>query len=283
MTRSFPLPEPDPVEVQTGTTFASLVSLMQRLLAPDGCPWDREQTPQSLCRYVLEEAYEVIDAIEDGDPTLVCEELGDLALQIAFMSELYRVRRDFGPDDVMRGICEKLVRRHPHVFGEESADTKEAVETTWEAIKREEKRDRPLLSGVPRSFPALRRAHQSGSKAARVGFDWPNAEGARRKVTEEFEELEERLATGDPEGVEEEFGDLLFAMTNWGRHLGVEAEGALLAACDKFRERFDEVERRVRANRGDWPRDERGKPTRGVPLEELDAHWDAAKAAKKGG
>jgi tetrapyrrole methylase family protein/MazG family protein/ATP diphosphatase len=277
---SFTLPEPPQLEGQTGDSFSRLVSLMQRLLAPDGCPWDREQNESSLRRYVLEEACEVIDAIDAGDDALLCEELGDLALQVAFLSELARRRRAFGPDDVMLAICTKLVRRHPHVFGAVEATSPDQVEANWERIKLEEKAGRSLLDGVPRSLPALQRASQTSRRAAQVGFDWDDESGARRKVDEELGELDQARATEGAERVAEEFGDLLFAMVNWARHLGVEPEQALRQACDKFRSRFDDVEASVLRARGDWPRDERGKPTKGVPLDELERYWEATKTCE---
>src|SRR5690606_25453098 len=159
--RTFPLESPPPLNDQTGRSFARLVELMQRLLAPDGCPWDREQDERSLRRYVMEEACEVIDAIDEGDDAQLREELGDLALQIAFLAELGRQRSAFGPDDVMHAICEKLVRRHPHVFGSTDAASPAEVEANWEAIKLEETGRRGLLERVPRSLPALRRASET--------------------------------------------------------------------------------------------------------------------------
>lgn len=277
MPRPFDLPEPSLVDQQTGATFASLVALMQRLLAPDGCPWDREQTPESLCRYVMEEACEVIDAIEAGNAEEVREELGDLALQIAFLSELFRARGAFGPDDVMFAICDKLVRRHPHVFADGEARSPEEVEANWDRIKRDEKRTRPLLGGVARNLPALARADRIGRLAATVGFDWDDAEGARQKVMEELTELDQSLSSGDPAWTEEEYGDVLFAMANLGRHLGFEPERALKQALDKFQRRFADVEGAVKAQHGDWPRDDRARATIGVPRDELEAHWEKAK------
>lgn len=259
---------------------------MRRLLAPDGCPWDREQTPESLKRFVLEEAAEVMDAIDDGQPSAVCEELGDLALQVVFLAQLYQDAGEFGPDDVIRGICEKLVHRHPHVFGDGVAETAADVAVTWEAAKRREKGERPLLASIPRNLPALLRAEKLSSAVARVGFDWPDAASARLKVEEERGELERELAaapvatTPSPASVEE-FGDLLFALTSWGRHLGIDPEAALSVACDKFQRRFAVVERCVKENHGDWPRDERMKPTSGLSLDELDGYWEQAKAAEK--
>jgi tetrapyrrole methylase family protein/MazG family protein/ATP diphosphatase len=275
--RPFDVPLAAPLPEQTGAAFSALVALMQRLLAPDGCPWDREQTPESLTRYVLEEACELIDAIEAGNAEAVRDELGDLALQVAFLGELYRARGAFGPDDVMAAICSKLVRRHPHVFGEESVGTSREVEVNWERIKREEKQNRPLLDGIARSLPALLRAEQTSSAVSRVGFDWPDAEGSREKVDEELHELREAIEERSPDAIEEEFGDVLFALVNWARHLGISPERALRRACDKFRQRFDEVEAAVKREHGDWPRDERGRPTRGLSLETLDGYWNRAK------
>ncbi len=291
MSRSFPLPTVPELEKQQGSTISSLVGLMRRLLAPDGCPWDREQTPESLKRYVVEEAAEVLDAIDDADDVSMCEELGDLLLQVVFLTELMRARQAFGMDDVVHGICEKLVRRHPHVFADSDADDAEAVTAQWEAIKRQEKASRPLLGGVPRNLPALSRAFALSRKAAEVGFDWPDAEAALAKVREEQAELAEAVAASEStkshSGAErpsahvvEEFGDLLFAMTNWARHVGIEPESALARAADKFQRRFAHVEERVLQGYGRWPLDERGKPMRGVPLTELDRYWEEAKRAE---
>lgn len=280
MGRTFDLPAEQPLSTQTGDTFAKLVELMRRLLAPDGCPWDREQTYESLRQYVLEEACEVIDAIDTGDPDELREELGDLALQVVFLSELARRDGRFGPDDVMRGICEKLVRRHPHVFGDAEARSAEAVIDNWEAIKREEKGARFLVEGIPRSLPSLERAHRVSQIVARVGFDWPDARGSRQKVAEEISEVDEAIASGRQDRIEEELGDLLFAIVNLARHYGVDPELALRGTTNRFCQRFEHVERRVRTEHGGWPRDERGKPTRGIPLDELDGYWNEAKKDK---
>lgn len=280
MGQSFPIPEPRPVQAQKGDTFRVLVALMQRLLAPDGCPWDREQSIQSLRPFVLEEACEVLDAIDSGDRGQLQEELGDLALQIAFISELARDEGAFGPDDVIRGIVEKLVRRHPHVFGDAEVASSQDVSRNWDAIKRQEKRWRPLLDSVPRSLPALMAAHRVSARVARVGFDWPNADGSRAKVSEEMNELDEAVRSGDREQIEDELGDVLFALTNLARHHGLDAEQALRKTTDKFRRRFAHVETRVREIHGDWPRDEAGKPTDGLELAELDEYWEEAKAQK---
>ncbi len=271
------MPAPVPLEDQRGETFTSLVELMRRLLAPDGCPWDREQTPLSLRTYVLEEACEVIDAIEGGRPADLVDELGDLSLQVVFLAELARREAAFGPDDVARAICEKLVRRHPHVFGDVTVSGADEVVDNWDAIKRREKEGRPLLGGVPRSLPALLRAANLSEKVGRVGFDWPDSRGSREKVSEELAEFDVAMKSGDTKRAEEELGDLLFALVNLGRHIGVSAEDALRSTTERFRSRFDHVERRVKEQHGDWPRDTRGKPTRGIPLAELDGYWSEAK------
>jgi MazG family protein len=281
--RAFDIPPRTPLDQQAGQTFPRLVELMQRLLAPDGCPWDREQTFQSLRRYVLEEACEVIDAIDQGEGALLEEELGDLLLQVVFLAELGRQRRAFGPDDVVRGIVEKLVRRHPHVFGDASVTNAEDVARQWETIKAAEKKGGPraLLGSVPRSLPPLERARRVSERVSRVGFDWPDAAGARAKVTEELAELDHAIALGNKAEVESELGDLLFSLVNLARQHGIDPGLALQGTSDRFCERFAHVERRVREQGGDWPRDGEGKPTRGIPLETLDAFWDEAKATKR--
>src|SRR3954462_4093900 len=201
--RAFPLPSRLPVPQQQGQTLPRLVALMRRLLAPDGCPWDREQTPASLRRYVLEEACEVLDAIDGGESGALREELGDLLLQVVFLSELARTEHGFGPDDVVRGICEKLVRRHPHVFEDVQLADAGAVARQWEAIKALEKpKRRELLARVPRSLPALERAQRIGQEVQRVGFDWPDALGSRAKLREELGELDAAVAHGEAAEIE---------------------------------------------------------------------------------
>ncbi len=258
---------------------------MHRLLAPDGCPWDREQTLPSLRRYVLEEACEVIDAIDGGDREALASELGDLLLQVVFQAELARSEGAFGPDDVVRAITEKLVRRHPHVFGDATVSGAEEVLTNWERIKAtEKKRDGGVLGGVPRSLPALMRAQRIGEKVARVGFDWPDARGSRAKVTEELRELDEAIASADPSRVEEELGDALFALVNLARHVRADAEGALKRTTDKFARRFAHVETRVAEVHGGWPPPSSADaPTSALSLEELDRYWDEAKAIEREG
>jgi MazG family protein len=262
-----------PLEQQRGDTFASLVRTMQRLLAPDGCPWDREQTPATLRKYVLEEACEVIDAIDGGDPAELCDELGDLSLQVAFLAELSRQSGQFGPDDVMRSIVEKLVRRHPHVFGDTIVEDSDAVVANWNRIKVREKGERRLLDGLPRSLPALLRAQRIGERVQNVGFDWPSSKESYAKVTEEIGELSEAVQSGNDRQIEAELGDLLLAIVNYARHLGIDAETALRKSVDRFDSRFRYVEDQVRKLRGGWPVE--GEPK--LELTELDRFWEEAK------
>lgn len=277
MLRPPTLTPPGPLATQRGETFPSLVELMQGLLGPDGCPWDREQDFSTLSQYVIEEACEVVDALEAGDLAQLKEELGDLALQIVFLSELGRQRGAFGPDDVFIGLAEKLVRRHPHVFGDAYAETSADVRRRWEAIKEQEKGARRLLDGIPRSLPALKRAQALSERASRVGFDWPDAAGSREKVEEEVAELDAVLGSGDAARVEHELGDLLFALVNLARHSRLDAERALRCACDRFERRFGHVESRVEQEHGGWARGKDNKPCAGPPLAILDEYWREAK------
>lgn len=273
----FPIPEATPLAEQRGENYVALVALMQRLMAPDGCPWDREQDMPSLRKYVLEEACEVIDAIDSGDREQIREELGDLALQVVFLSELARKEGSFGPDDVLRGIVEKLVRRHPHVFSDTTVASSEEVLINWERTKAEEKKGRGVLEGVARSLPALYRAQRMSDRVARVGFDWPDGRGARDKVSEELAELDEAIAAGDPARIEAELGDLLFSLVNLARHAKIDAETALRGACDRFTARFAHVERRVKEQFGGWPRGDDGAAVAGPTLAVLDGFWNEAK------
>jgi tetrapyrrole methylase family protein/MazG family protein/ATP diphosphatase len=274
---SFEFSPSPPLTEQRGQTYPSLVAIMQRLLATDGCPWDREQSYESLRKYVLEEACEVIDAIDSGNPDALKDELGDLLLQVVFLGELARRDEAFGPDDVVRAIVEKLVRRHPHVFGEARVSGSAEVLTNWDKIKLQEYGDRGVLAGLPRSFPALARAQRISEKVSKVGFDWPDARGSRDKVSEELAELDEAVAGGSHERIESELGDVLFALVNFARHQGVNAEQALRKTADRFSNRFAHVEQRVNQQHGGFPRDKDGKPSGGLPLDTLDGYWNEAK------
>ena len=239
------------------------------------CPWDREQTHHSLVRYLIEETYEVVDALEALDPDdpstdeALIEELGDLLYQVEFHSTIAEQEGRFTIADVARTVHDKLVSRHPHVFGDVQADTAEAVTKNWEAIKRAEKPERVrTFDGVVRSGPALLYAQQLQKKAAKVGFDWPDANGPLDKIAEETAELREAITAGDPEAVGLELGDLLFSVVNVARHLSLDAETALRAAAGKFRKRFEQVE--ILAER-------RGIDMEKASLTELDALWETAK------
>lgn len=255
---------------EDGRTLPRLVGIMQRLLAPGGCPWDREQTPASLRSYVIEEAHEVVDAIDRGSDEDLCEELGDLLLQVVFQAELARARGAFATDDVVNAICEKLVRRHPHVFADVEVSSAAEVVANWEEIKAAEKAPgRSVLDGVPLALPALLRAQRMGEKAALIGLDWPDAAGARAKVDEELAELGAAIAGGDAGGAQHELGDTLFALANWARKLGLDPESALRETLDRFGRRVRAVESTLR---------ERSDP--GAPsAEELDLLWKRAKSA----
>jgi MazG family protein len=254
---------------QKGQSLPELVEIMQRLLAPDGCPWDREQTLESLRPYVVEEAHEVVDAIDRGAPEELREELGDLLLQIVFQAELARAQGWFGPDDVVRAICEKLVRRHPHVFGDQKVSGTAEVLANWEQIKAQEKAGRGVLDGVPKALPALLRATRMGEKAGRVGFDWPDPPAARAKVDEELAELDVALRDGDRERIEQELGDVLFALVSVARKLDVDPEAALRGTLDRFGQRVRWVEQRAK---------EQGQDLAALDEAALDRLWQQAKA-----
>ncbi|MBX7192639.1 MAG: nucleoside triphosphate pyrophosphohydrolase [Sandaracinaceae bacterium] len=245
-----PAPTRAPVAAQRGETLPHLVAIMQRLLAPTGCPWDREQTLETLRPFVVEEAHEVVDAIDRNDAEDLREELGDLLLQIVFQSELARAKGWFGPDDVVAAISDKMVRRHPHVFGDATAGTAGEVLEAWEKrkarereAKAEDARPKGALDGVPTAMPSLLRAVRIGDKAARVGYDWPSASGARDKVREELGELDEAIASGVQERMEDELGDVLFALASWARLSQIDPEASLRRSLDRFTSRFREAER----------------------------------------
>jgi MazG family protein len=251
-----------------------LVGLMQRLLAEGGCPWDREQTLETLVPYLVEETYEVVDAIAAGDAADHREELGDLLLQIAFQSELRFAEGKFGIDDVARGIVAKLVRRHPHVFGDVVAKDAGAVLANWaklKAVEKAEKGKHGALDGIPRSAPALLRATRAGEKAGAVGFDWPDADGPRAKIDEELGELDEARQAGDRAHMQRELGDALFALVNLGRKLGLDAEQALRDATDRFATRFRHVEIALAAE---------GRAVSDANPEEQERLWQSAKRAE---
>ena len=276
-------------------SFKDLVALMARLRSPEGCPWDREQTYQSLAPMLLEEAYEAFEAVEEareGHPEELRDELGDLLFQIVFYAQVAGERGEFTIDDVVEAIHSKMVRRHPHVFGDTQARDSAEVLRNWEAIKAEEKRqsgsnakpsreadaDASLLDGVSTKAPALMEAHQLSTKAARVGFDWQRLEDIFAKLHEEIEELyqaiseQARSEAGDETRVREEVGDLLFAVVNIARHLQVEPEAALKLTNRRFRRRFRYVEQGVRAE---------GHALDKATLDEMESLWQEAKNSEQ--
>ncbi len=277
---------------QMPKTFAELVALMDRLRSPDGCPWDREQTYATLAPMLLEEAYEAFDALEEareGRPEALREELGDLLFQITFFARVAKERGEFNIDDVINQVHEKMVRRHPHVFGETKAGDSAEVLRNWEAIKAEEKRasrkgaaepvDASILDGVSTKAPALMEAHQISTKVARVGFDWKLLEDIFEKLQEEVDELRAAIETHDNSKAEadhahvrEEIGDLLFVITNLARRLNVEPEAALKLSNRKFRRRFAYIESKLR---------EQNRKFDDTTLDQLEELWQEAKQAEQ--
>ncbi len=263
-----------PVRARQSRRFSldPLVDVVAELRSDHGCPWDREQTHTSLRPYVIEEAFEVAEAIDHRDPNHLCEELGDLLLQIVLHAQIAREDGLFDINAVIQGVTDKMIRRHPHVFSNALAQSSRDVLRNWEAIKRAEKGDKPpesALEGVPTGLPALMRAHKIQKRAARVGFDWKAAGDVVAKVHEEVRELEEAYKTGKPGKMKEELGDLLFALVNLARFLGVEPEGALAATTAKFIRRFRYIEEQAARV---------GRDLKSMTLEEMDRLWDEAKS-----
>lgn len=248
--------------------FYGLVDIVDRLLGPGGCPWDREQTHETLKRHAVEETYEVLAAIDSKDPDRLCEELGDLLLQSVMHAQMDAIEGLYDVDDVIARVSEKLISRHPHVFGDGDAKTADEVLQNWDAIKQQEKGEpSSILDGVPPALPSLLRAFEVSKRAARVGFEWPSVDEVWHKVEEERAELMEAIAAKDAERIEEEFGDLLFALVNVARWVSVEPEDALRRMVDRFVGRFQAMERAAQ------------KPLRELSAEEWDALWESAKSA----
>ena len=249
--------------------FSKLVEVMRKLRAPDGCPWDREQTHESIRPYCLEEAYEVVEAIDEGDMARLKDELGDLLLQVVFHAQMASERSAFTIDDVADAIVQKLIRRHPHVFrradGDQVSSAGEVLER-WAKIKKKEEGRENVLDGIPTALPSLLRAARIGEKAATVGFDWKSAADVWKKVEEELAET--KAVGSDPAKLEEEFGDLLFALSNLARHLHLDAESATRMAVQKFERRFRWMEQQSRVE---------GKDLAYRTAEELDSLWNRAK------
>ena len=252
-----------------------LVDIIRVLRAPGGCPWDAKQTHESIKKNLIEETYEVIEAINKDDKALLCEELGDLMMQIVLHSQMETEAGVFNFNDVADGVCKKLVERHPHVFGEVTVNSVEDVLTNWDAIKKKTKGQKTTadsMFSVPRELPALMRATKLQKKAADIGFDWPDVSGALDKLEEEIAELRAAIANNDKANVNEELGDILFSAVNVSRFVKVDAEESLTAASDKFLARFTQVEELA---------NERNIDMMNSSLEELDALWGEVKARSK--
>jgi tetrapyrrole methylase family protein/MazG family protein len=256
-------------------TFEDLIAIMKRLRGPGGCPWDAEQTHESLTRYLLEETYEVIEAIEAKSPEHIKEELGDLLLQPVFHAAIAEEAGTFNMADIISTLCDKLIRRHPHVFGDlHIADSAAQIEN-WEQIKKAEKGSEraSVLAGVPPHLPALLKAQKITEKAARVGFDWEHVDQVMAKVMEELHEFEEAMSAGDNEHMEAELGDLLFAIVNLGRFLSINPEEALRKTITRFQKRFQYVEDSLH---------NQGRQMNVTPLAEMDLLWEEAKSQERG-
>jgi tetrapyrrole methylase family protein / MazG family protein len=278
--------KPREPKLTAGEWFEKLVAVQARLRAPDGCPWDREQTHATLRTYLIEEAYEVLEALESGDDKKFAEEMGDLLLQIVFHSEIAREEGRFAVSDVIREVHDKMVRRHPHVFGEKRARDSAEVLKNWEQLKKEERRAAAeksgeaaekrasLMDGVSKALPAALEGFQLTRRAARIGFDWENIEGVIEKMNEETGELRSALGTKDGAKIEEEIGDLLFAAVNVARFLHVDPEIALKKANAKFSGRFRRMEELGARS---------GKALADVPRQRMEELWEEAKRAESAG
>ena len=260
-----------------GALFDSLLSVMARLRGEGGCPWDREQTRESLKPYLIEEAYEALEAIDEGSTDHIMEELGDVLFQVVFHCQVASEQGEFAMADLLGRLRDKMVRRHPHVFGDGAVSNAKEALSQWERIKRGERgpegEPRSALEGVPRSLPALLRAQRLQVKAGRIGFDWPDWSGAWAKVREEVLELDRAAAEGNAGQVREELGDLLFSIVNAARLLDVDAEDCLRQAAEKFTRRFREVEAAMRAT---------GRTVGEASPEDLDQAWEGVKSREPG-
>ncbi|MCS7242131.1 MAG: nucleoside triphosphate pyrophosphohydrolase [Candidatus Caldatribacterium sp.] len=253
---------------KVGELFEELVETVARLRGENGCPWDREQTRESLKPLMLEELYEAFDAIDRQDEGALREELGDMLLHIVFHAQIGQERGTFTIADVLTHIIAKMRKRHPHVFGEEEVRDVDEVLLNWEKIKEQERKKGGMLASLPKSLPALLRAFSMQARVARVGFDWKHVEDVAKKVEEEWREFQEAWQANEAKRLEEEWGDLVFALVNLARHLGIQPEDALQRTCDRFAERFAFVEENLKAL---------GKSVAEASLEEMDALWEKAK------
>lgn len=253
---------------QAGEKFQALVDLLARLRGPDGCPWDKEQSEKTLKDYFLEEVHEAIDALERNDFKAAAEELGDVLMEVVFLARIFEERNEFSVSDSLQSINEKMIRRHPHVFGGERLDTSDEVRNAWNLRKKKEKGRASHFEGIPATAPSLQAAFEIGKRAAAFGFDWPDAAGAMDKVREELGELDEAISSRDPARQAEEMGDGLFALACAARLLGLHPETALRRANAKFIARFSALEERLNIQ---------GRPLGTANLEEMESAWQALK------
>ena len=261
-------------EEKVGDLFARLVKIMERLRGKDGCPWDREQTHESLKPFLVEEAYEVLEAMESHESEKLKEEMGDLLFQIIFHVQISTEQGEFTMEQLLEKITEKMIRRHPHVFSDAQMANAQEVLFNWEVIKRQEKGGRKIdsaLDGIPRDLPALLRAHRLQDRASRLGFDWRDLGGAYLKFEEEIDEFKSALEEGDRRRIEEELGDLLFSLVNIARFIEMNPEESLRKAIGRFTQRFQHIERRLQ---------EQGQEMGETDLEEMERLWQEAKAEK---
>jgi len=251
-------------------TLMEVMEVIRTLRSPNGCPWDRKQTPAMVKNYITEELYELLDAIDADDSAHIAEETGDVLFLLLFLARMYEEQGAFSIADSLERIRDKMIHRHPHVFGTVQVDSAEQVVANWQRLKVQEgkKPKESILDGLPASMPALSRACALTRKAARVGFDWPDTSGVFAKIREELSELETEVARAKPQRIKEEIGDMLFSIVNLARHVNVEPEEALRGSCEKFRSRFGHIERRLK---------EQGRTPEGATLEEMDRLWEEAK------
>ena len=248
--------------------FYTLRNIIKALRSENGCPWDKKQTPQSLKKYLIEEVYEVLEAIDKGNPEEIREELGDLLFLLLFIIYLYEEERLFNLKDLLYLTAQKMIRRHPHVFGEEVAKSAEEVVKSWQKIKKEEGKEPSILGNIPKSLPALQRAFRLGERAGRVGFDWEKGEEVLEKIKEEIEEIKESLNNLPKEKLKEEIGDLLFSIANFSRKLEINPEEALKLALNKFENRFKLLEKEIEKRGLSWEK---------LSIKELDQIWEEIK------
>ena len=257
-------------------SFRRITEIIDRLRAPDGCLWDRQQKKEDVGRYLMEEAYEVIDAIDDGSPDALKEELGDVLFQILFLAKISEENGEFSISEIVDTISEKMIRRHPHVFGDTEVRDVEEIRSNWETIKGHEGkkkiRDGSLLRGIPRSMPPLITAHKVTGRASREGFDWEDTDGVLEKIDEELGELKEAISGGKKDRIENEIGDMFLSLVNLCRFTETDPENALRSSLEKFAVRFSFIEESLK---------KKGKSPRDASLEEMDYLWNTAKRTEK--